>query len=610
MTKTLNYLLPLLLPLLLLVSCEEKEEPVIAPTNEPVNLTVSLKVPKIVLTRGVSDDPRNEEQSWTEAQLLTDGRELYHVTLFLIEETTGKLVGLRDIEYGSPHISDGVEEANNKDNDEDSYGANGFSTNGIVDVHAQKGAEVTFNFLYDYPRHGRCEKLRRGDFKLLVIANHTKRDNYGGLTDNAGIQMETLVDKIKSDFDIVKGNGVENFFSEYSDFFNFKIHAGTGGLCSKTNPQPLTLIQEIALNPGDNYVESELKRTYSRIRLGVMNNSSSVPLKVNNLSFSKNFAQQETYLFDDPDQPDRKYTGFTKMALDVDNTESLTAFSQNSIPKASDAIVFDGYILESHDDTNEGYYYTLDVEYEGKKYTSTPEITRTAQTVAEIRNAAVENVNEGDYFIIENTRSNKRLYQNSENYLYQGALTLDELETERNFTYLWKLIKVDSNNEENFYLMNASTQNWVGFPYDGKTKITASHEAFYQLDTYNGNTNILLESHNPNDKDNGTNKRYLNDYESAGAHIGGYGYDNNNKNDGGSRYRFYPAKISELPAQYTTPILLETVDPITAQVTQVESIKRNDFIDILVTVAYDEGNGNFKFVIVPWSDKRAEIEFN
>ena len=605
MIKTLKYLL--LLISLLAVSCREEGEEVLLEEDEAVNLTISLKVPRIELTRGVSDDPRNENSTWTLEQKLADGRELYHVTLFLVEETTGRLVGLRDIEQGSSHISDGIEK--DGDADEDNYGANGFSKDGVVDIDAETGTEVTFSFLYDYPRHGTCEKLRRGKFRLLVVANHTGRGgSYAGLT-YGDTSLEALVEEIKNDFDVTNGEGVDDFFTFYSKFFDFKIQAGADRLCSKTNPQPLTLVQDIALNPGENYVEAELKRTYARIRLEVMNNSSSVPLTVNSLSFSNNFAQQETYLFDDPDNPDRKYTGFGKGELDFDGTDAMTPFGNTAIDKSSSQIVFDAYILESRADADDRYYYTLDVEYKGKKYVFMPEINPKELTLNEVKAEAVNKVEDGNYLVIKNKRRDKFLYQNAENYLYQGTKTIDELGQERDYTYLWKLLNVTSD-DDSYYLMNASTQNRVGFPKDGKTQITASPTAYYELDTYGGNTNILLEAHNPEDDSPNSNKRYLNDYGGAGTHIGGYGYDNTYKNDEGSRFLFYKAVIKELPAQYKTPILLETIDPVTAQVSQVESIKRNDFIDVLVTVAFDEMNGDFKFVVVPWTGKNADIEFN
>lgn len=592
--KTLNYLLPLLLPFFLFVSCDQKEDTFIAPTNEAVNLTISLKVPRIELTRGVSDDPRNENLSWSQAERLADGRELYHVTLFLIEETTKQLVGIRDIEYGSPHISDGIEEEDNKDEDEDSYGANGFSEDGTVNIHAKTGTEVTFNFLYDHPRHGDCEKLRRGNFKLLVVANHTARGSYTGLTDN-GTSLEDLVNEIKEDFDIVEGAGVDDFFDTYSEFFDFKIHAGTDGLCSQTNPQPLTLVQDIALNPGDNYVEAELKRTYSRIRLKVMNNSSSVELTVNSLSFSNNFTQQSTYLFDDPDQPDRKYTGFTKSSLDVESTNALTSFSDAplSIRISSDTIVFDAYILESRDDEDEGYYYTMDVEYEGKQYELPSKIASEESTVNEIESRVVSNIADVTaYFLIKNTSSGKYLYDNG-NWLYQGANRSDNSYEDN---YLWALLKRD---DDTYYFYNKGTGKYIGRPNgstSGQTAMVASHDTYYNVFEYDGALCIQA---------NGNANLCLNNWAGNGTHLGGY------SQDGGGMHQFYMAQPGgKKDAQYTNPILLETIDPVTAQVSQVKSIKRNDFIDVLITVAYDEGNGDFEFVVVPWSDKKAEIEFN
>ncbi len=609
MIKMLKYLL-LLIPLLA-VSCREESEEVLLEEDGAVNLTISLKVPRIELTRGVSDDPRNEDGNWTMAEKLADGRELYHVTLFLVEETTGRLVGLRDIEYGSEHISDGIEETGNADGDEDSYGPNGFSKDGVVNISAETGTEVTFTFLYDYPRHGACEKLRRGKFRLLVVANHTEHGDYAGLA-NAGTYLGTLVDDIKNDFDVTNGKGVDDFFDTYSEFFNFKVQAGNDRLCSKTNPQPLTLVQDIALNPGDNYVEAELVRTYARIRLEVMNNSSSVPLAVNSLSFSNNFAQRETYLFDDPDQPDRKYTGFDKGELDFDGTDAMTPFGGTVIDKSSSQVVFDAYILESRDDADDGYYYTLDVEYEGKTYTSPPKIASAPSSLEEIKSHAVNKVSDAvSYFIIENNKSAKNLYQNTDNYLYQGDKSREALEEENDDSYLWLLVRREENEDTDFYLLNRGSQNWVGFPdlKNNKTSITASQMAFFQLENH-PNGQILIEAHNPNDEDDKNNKRYLNDYQGKKGYISGYGYDNNYKNDTGSAFNFYLVQSGKLPAQYNAPILLKTIDPVTAQVSQVESIKRNDFIDVLVTVAFDEMNGDFRFVVVPWTEKKGDIEFN
>ena len=49
----------------------------------------------------------------------------------------------------------------------------------------------------------------------------------------------------------------------------------------------------------------------------------------------------------------------------------------------------------------------------------------------------------------------------------------------------------------------------------------------------------------------------------------------------------------------------------TSQVSNVNNIRRNDFVDVLVTVSYvpDSENGYFKFVVDGWRKKEFGIEF-
>lgn len=601
-------LLPLTLPLLT-VACHDDKDNAPVQEEEPVNLTISLKVPRIALTRGVSDDPRNEEGDWTIAQKLTDGRELYHVTLFLVEETTGKLVGLRDIEYGSEHITDASSE----------YGANGFSTNGVVDTDAETGTEVTFNFLYDHPRHGNCEKLRRGEFRLLAVANYTAKTEHGysGLTDGT-TKLETLVDGIKNGFDIVNGAGVDNFFTTYQDFFDFQIHAGDGNLCDKNYPQPLSLVQDIFLNPGDNHVNCELKRTYARVRIEVMNNSSSCYLRINGFNMSGNFAQTSTYLFDDPDDPDRKYE-FTHASPSPSSGKAMTSCAATTdnpieLPPTTSLTLYDAYILESKDEDN-GYTYNLDIAYgtykDGiftlKQYNVPPSITETPMTsVEEIEShyTTISDIHNGDAYILQNSRSGKFLTSYNENgteYIYQGNLTLSQLLENFDNLYMWKFAR-DGNNK--VYMQNVGTENWVNVPQNNTsaTPINAQRENTnpFTITAYSGEgyANSFLI---------GANGTYLNNWANAGTHLGTWSdtYDQNNA------FRFYLAiPNKEMDAVYTKDIPLEIIDPVTAHVSPITSIKRNDFINILVTTSLDEMNGDFRFIVIPWEEKEGYIEFN
>lgn len=592
MIKTLKRLLLLLTLPLLAVACHNDEDNAPVQEEEPVNLTISLKVPRIELTRGVSDDPRNEEDSWTMAEKLTDGRELYHVTLFLVEETTGKLVGLRDIEYGSEHITDVSSE----------YGANGFSTNGVVDTDAETGTEVTFNFLYDHPRHGNCEKLRRGEFRLLAVANYTAKTahGYSGLTDGT-TKLETLVDAIKSDFDIVNGTGVDNFFTTYKTFFDFQIHAGDDNLCDKDSPQPLSLVQDIFLNPGDNHVNCELKRTYARVRIEVMNNSSTNPLKVHNFAFSSNFAQTSTYLFIDPDNPLRQFTNATKAAPVVTSAWAMTAYAdETEVPISGSQVLFDGYILESQAATDENYTYALDVEYEGETYYTT-EKTEVSSTVYSTTADLVANY-DGQYFLIQNRRRGSYIYCNTSDLVYQSTSYPSDLSA--NQTYLWKLEAYNAGNSQ-FYIYNVGRTNYIGKAPGSQAAFpaTITKEAYFTFSDYNEGIQMAASA-----KTCSGDYYYMNDFQ--GSFICSY-----SGNDGGNDFKFIPVTVVSglsSAARYADDVILETIDPLTARVAPVEVINRNDFIDVLITTNYQKDNdkGHFLFEVKPWKTGGGDIEFN
>lgn len=590
MIKTLKRLLLLLSLPLLTVSCHDDKDNSPMQEEEPVSLTISLKVPRIELTRGVSDDPRNEAGNWTMAEKLTDGRELYHVTLFLVEETTGKLVGLRDIEYGSEHITDASSE----------YGANGFSSNGEVKTDYETGTEVTFNFLYDHPRHGDCEKLRRGKFRLLAVANYTAKTEHGydGLADGT-TKLETLVNEIKEDFDIVNGAGVDNFFTTYETFFDFQIHAGDDNLCDKNYPQPLTLVQDIYLNPGDNHIAAELKRTYARVRIEVMNNSSTNKLKVHNFAFSNNFAQTSTYLFTDPDNPLRQFTNTTKAAPVVTSAWAMTSYvDEIEVNTCTSHVLFDGYILESQAATNENYTYNLDVEYEGETFTT--EKTEVSSTVYSTTADLVANY-DGQYFLIQNRRKSTYIYCNTSDLVYQSTSYPSDLSA--NQTYLWKLEAYDTNNNQ-FYIYNVGRTSYIGKAPGSQAAFpaTITKEIYFTFSDYNEGIQMAASEKTCTD-----DYYYMNDYQ--GNFICSYA-----GNDGGNDFKFIPVNVSGLSsaARYADEVVLETIDPLTARVSPVEAINRNDFIDVLITTNYQKNNdkGHFLFEVVPWKTGGGDIEFN
>ena len=204
---------------------------------------------------------------------------------------------------------------------------------GVTDKSAQ--VEIPFH-----------ETFNAGTYTMMAVANYTHLSDFTALLD-----------------------GFKNRTKSYSDLMAYKLQAGDDGIIAPLTMQPLTLIQEINLHPGQNQVSGEMLRTYSRIRIEVRNQSDIKDLLVNGISFSNNFAQKEAYMW-----PGQGYLPNSRVALKVDSDEALTPFTQSvTIPKmtasggsttVNSAVVFDAYILESEEtNADKKYTYTLDLSY-------------------------------------------------------------------------------------------------------------------------------------------------------------------------------------------------------------------------------------------------------
>ena len=62
--------------------------------------------------------------------------------------------------------------------------------------------------------------------------------------------------------------------------------------------------------------------------------------------------------------------------------------------------------------------------------------------------------------------------------------------------------------------------------------------------------------------------------------------------------------------KYSDPIVLSTIDPVTSVVSPVNTIRRNDFINVLISVSYNKDLGDFEFEVKSWDEVSGSIEFN
>lgn len=453
-----------------------------------------------------------------------------------------------------------------------------FEDRNVTDKSAQ--VEISFS-----------ETFNAGTYTLMAVANYTHLNDF-----------KTLLE------------GFKNRTKSYNDLMSYKLSAGDDGLMDSETIQPLTLIKEINLHPGQNQISGEMLRTYSRIRIEVRNQSDIYDLMVNGISFSDNFAQKEAYIW-----PGQGYLSNRRVAIDVDSDDALTPFTQSvAIPKmtasggtttVNSAVVFDAYILESEEtDAGKKYTYTLDLSYGegqggggGNTDGGQEVITDKEMTLTNI--TAINDNYSDNCFFIKNGRSGKYMYDN-EGYVNQGEYTLSA-------DYLWELESTGT--LHNYRIKNVGTGRYIGAP------AATMHDAVPLSALENDNYFVFKSYYSYWERDKGVQMQHkgnsgntcLYDCDSNNNLISSYVIDYP-----GGYFTFHCVEYSNSGSDSNTginkiqPIDLRTINKETARPEDVRGIKRNDFINALVTVTYNETFGQFEFEVEDWNQAGGDITFN
>lgn len=391
-------------------------------------------------------------------------------------------------------------------------------------------------------------------YQLYAVANY--RD-YNGLTGN-------LVD--------VNASNVAS---------GLTVSASNDKLCKKTTPYPLTLTKDITLSPGANTVSGELVRTYARICINVRNQSSLKDLSISKLSFPAKFTQSSVNLFTE---------GGTANAQPVaTSTDAITPFVANTlIPKldsennVSEKTIFDSYLLES---TGGEYSYTLGVKYQG----GTKEVY-TVSTTATTNAGGIEN---GGLYVIYNTNARRYLYDNGNNV---GVGSSYQSNGELNHNYVWRF----NSKGNGTYTIESMGGSGKFMQSSGVTSSTVP------LTTSAVNSDYFTAS------TNGNNIRFLSTtksgYYMAANSSSVYGATRGNARNF-NLYRVNKETVSsDITHEETIPISI--IDKNTGEASPLTAIKRNDFINILVNVTYNEKTGEVQFEVEDWSPVNGEVTFD
>ena len=617
--------------LLLLTGCEGKE-PEVSVSDDAASLEITFAVPEISISTKGLDNPWDDDLSddWTAWDRFTDGRDLYEVTILLIEEATGNLVGFRDMYASSDYTDEG----------------NGFwDGSDVMEKETETGKSAKVSFLYDNPQGGRTiEKLRRGRYQILAVGNYrpisaeiTGTGDYGGLKGAIGssqtidTQFTNLIDNIEDSFD--PESGIPNFKNTtmYSNIWTFNIVMDDNNLCHR-QPQPLTAVSYVELTPGLNKVDIGLERTYVRVRIEVENNSGQETLTVNDFDFCDWFTQRAVYLFNDPTDNSRNYEVRFKDAFGnpglhthkkspVLAAESGWNASQDNaivnfaapveIPAGESRVIFDGYVFgsklgatdPSYEKNDSTYQYHLDVEFKNVSNYDNGYYMETTTPLTSLEDFRDYYAGGGHFFVIQSqhaARGRRFLTTDALSSTTLSAITLDDvltaLEGEEPYKYVFEL---ESTGTEDTYRIKTlgTTPYWFGaLSYGVMPSLNNISGADYvmQENTRDGIQGLVL----------GNSGYYLNTMNNTGGAWNGI--------DLGSQFQMYPVSGKGVGTPHlSSNIDLMLIDPVTAAVYPVQNIKRNDFINVLVSVAYNDMDSSFDITAVTgWTDRDEQVEFH
>lgn len=390
------------------------------------------------------------------------------------------------------------------------------------------------------------------------------------------------------DYDSVEGN-VGNITAG-NITGSHKVTASSDNICDVAKPCPLSLKREVKLEPGVNNISGELKRTYARLRINVRNQSDVKDLTITGLQFPAKFTQSSADLFTEG--------GNANVSPVVTSQDAITPFTQNLVipmiaasGATSEKTIFDAYLLES---TGGDYKYTLNLKYAGDEST---EYT-VSSTVINKR----ENITDGKMYVLYNSTSGRYLYADATNKIVGTGPTHTNNGVLDN-RFVWKLKKVYNNQ----YVVESMSSGYVM----KSSAVTSSKIELTEKDGETNDTDYFTASNTGSG-----NNAYIRfastsgNYYMAVSNNVACGHESN-RNTNQRNFRLYEVTGTSTSTSIThsETIPIKILDN-TGHTSPIDAIRRNDFIDVLVNVSYNDKTGEVQFEVSNWNEVDGDVTFD
>ena len=363
------------------------------------------------------------------------------------------------------------------------------------------------------------------------------------------------------------------------------LNASGDNVCNVTSVYPLSLQKQVKLNPGENTVSGELKRTYARLRINVRNQSAEGDLTVTDLTFPTRFTRKSVNLFTEG--------GAAEVAPVATSAGAVTPFVPNlQIPKIADdgsvseTTIFDTYLLESDGGT---YNYSLGLKYTGGEVEKYVVEDKAITKLADIK--------DGEMYVMYSSNSGRYLYANG-NSVGAGSsyLTNNEL----NHNYVWKFTK--TNAYYNYYRIES--MGTTGY-FMQSSNVSSSQ---VPLAVNPGSSDYFTASESGNNlRFRSTKSQYF--LSVNGSSVVGHNSSKNQERRNFTLYRVVKqSEVGSVSRTVTVPINI--VNPTTGIASPLTAIRRNDFVETVVNVSYNQKTGDIDFEVLDWDKVNGDVTFD
>ena len=398
-------------------------------------------------------------------------------------------------------------------------------------------------------------------YRMIAVANYGDLTNFPNLNLTVGNTITTIINQLN----------------------NYKLPETGNDYLVAQQTQPLSLVKEFTTPArGELNLQGELLRTYARIRIEIANRSESKVLSVNSLEFgtsTSKFGYGTTPLLPVADAHIPAANG----NMNEKSTDALTPFAPVDIPTLNDEagnskVVFDGYLYECKNTA--GFEYSLNVGYPNGSGGGT-----TSESVYEKGTGTKYPQTSGLYMI--GYGNNNRFLTVSGNNLTTSQFTKTELDPVQDTPVIWYITK----NESNYNICSEHNSRYIKLAQAGvsleNSSTSVSVTSSGQIRTTNRTYYYLYV-----DDDELSSERFYQTY-----------------------FTFYPLTLEESSNSTSgTDTTKDCIIPLETLVDGVPQptymIRRNDFINVLVTVSYNENYNRIDFEVKNWVEKNENIEFN